>query len=137
MELKGMLRPLAFEERFIVAETKGKVLAAVGYRTECKRLLLGLLVADPRAAERGLAVALYAGAGELAREMGVKEVFARPPRQGDYPYEAGYRRVRGGWRLDPTRPLYWRKGFSTGGWRRKIALLGMLAIPFFNLKVRS
>ncbi len=47
MELNGMLRPLAFEERFIVAEKKGEVLAAMRYRTERKRLLLGLFVADP------------------------------------------------------------------------------------------
>jgi hypothetical protein len=137
LALNGMLRPLAFEERFIVAEKKGKVLAAVGYRTECKRLLLGLLVADPWAGEQRLAVALYAGAGKLAREMGVKEVFACPLRHGDYPYEAGYRRVIGGWRLDPPRPLYRRKGSLMDGWRRKIVLLGMPAIPSFNLKVRS
>jgi hypothetical protein len=42
MELNGMRRALAFEERFIVAEGDGKVLAALRYRTEPKRLLLGL-----------------------------------------------------------------------------------------------
>jgi len=137
LELNGMLRPLAFEERFIVAEKEGKVLAAVRYRTESKRLLLGLLIDDPGAGERPLAVALYAGAGELAREMGVKEIIARPYRHGDYSYEAGYRRVRGGWRLDMTRSLYRRKELPADGWRRILALWGVLAIPFFNLGTRS
>ena len=62
LELKGMPRWVAFEERFIVAEREGEVLAAVRYRTEPKRLLLGLLVADPWAGERRLAVDLYAEA---------------------------------------------------------------------------
>jgi hypothetical protein len=137
LELNEMLRPLAFEERFIVAEKKGEVLAAVRYRTESKRLLLGLLVADPWAGERRLAVALYAGAGELAREMGVEEIVARPYRYGDYSYEAGYRRVRGGWRLDMTRSLYRRKGLPAGGWRRVLALWGVFAIPFFNFRMRN
>jgi N-acetylglutamate synthase-like GNAT family acetyltransferase len=137
LELNGMLRPLAFEERFIVAEKKGRLLAAVRYRTEPKRLLLGLLVADPWAGERRLAMALYAGAGELAREMGVKYVFARSLRHGDYPHEAGYSRTMGGWRLDATRARYRRKELPAGGWRRVIALWGVFAIPFFNLKVRS
>jgi hypothetical protein len=64
MDLNGMCRALAFEERFIVAERDGKVLAALRYRTEPKRLLLGLFVSDPWTQERPLAVALYAGAGE-------------------------------------------------------------------------
>jgi hypothetical protein len=102
MELNGLRRVLAFEERFIVAERDGNILAALRYRTEPKRLLLGLLVSDPWAAERPLAVTLYSGAGELAREMGVEEVRARPVLHADdYPREAGYRRrYPGGWRLD-------------------------------------
>src|SRR5919112_489043 len=118
LELNGMLRPLAFEERFIVTEKKGKVLAAVRYRTEPKRLLLGLFVADPWAEERRLAVTLYAGAGELAREMGVKEVFARHLRHGDYFHEVGYRRTADGWQLDVTRPLNRCKELPATGWRR-------------------
>ena len=137
LERKGMLRPLAFEERFIVAEEEGKVLAAVRYRTERKRLLLGLLVTDPWAGERRLAVALYDGAGELAREIGVKEVFSRSLRHGAFPYEAGYRRVTGGWRLDATRAPYRCRGLPAGGWRKKVALLGILAIPFFDLKTNE
>ena len=133
LELNGMRRALAFEERFIVAEREGEILAAVRYRTEPKRLLLGLLVSDPWAEERPLAVALYAGAGELAREMGAREVRLRSVlRADDYPYEAGYHwRYWGGWHLDVTRPLYRREGLPASGWRRTVALLGVPAVPFF------
>ena len=59
MELNGMRRALALEERFIVAEKGGKVMVALRYRTEPKRrLLLGPLVSDPWAEERPLTVAL-------------------------------------------------------------------------------
>ena len=44
MELNGMPRWIAFEERFVVAEREGELLAALRYRTEPKRLFLGLLV---------------------------------------------------------------------------------------------
>jgi hypothetical protein len=115
-------------------EKDGKILAAMRYRTEKKRLLLGLMVSDPWVEERPLAVALYAGAGELAREMGVREIVARPfPYAGDYPREAGYRR-RGHreWRLDTARSLESQRELPTSGWRRAFALLGFLAIPFFG-----
>ena len=103
MELNGMPRWVAFEEWFIVAEGDGKVLGALRYRTESKQLLLGLLVVDPWAGEGRMARALYAGAGELARELGVGEVVASPTRAG-YPGEVGYRR-RGHreWRLEVAR----------------------------------
>ncbi len=44
-----MGRTLASQERFVVAAAKpgGKALAVLRYRTEPKRLLLGLLVSDP------------------------------------------------------------------------------------------
>jgi hypothetical protein len=133
LELNGMPRWTAFEERYIVAEKDGEILAAIRYRTEPKRLLLGLLVTDPWAEERPLAVALYAGAGELAREMGVGEVFAQALPHGDYPREAGYRRRgRREWRLDATRSPGSRKELPGGGWRRAFALLGVLAVPFFG-----
>jgi hypothetical protein len=51
LQLNGMPRWVAFEERFVVAERDGKVLGALRYRTESKRLLLGLLVVDPWAGE--------------------------------------------------------------------------------------
>jgi hypothetical protein len=134
LELSGMRRALALEERFIVAEEGGKILAALRYRTEPKRLLLGLLVSDPGAEERPLAVALYVGAGELAREMGAREVRARSVLHADdYPYEAGYRwRYPGGWYLDAMRSPSRRKELPAGGWRRVVALLGVLATPFFR-----
>src|SRR3712207_3068109 len=61
LELNGMPRWIAFEERHIVAEKDGEILGALRYRTEPKRLLLGLLVSDPWAQEGPVAVALYAG----------------------------------------------------------------------------
>src|SRR5215208_7113958 len=91
LELNGMPRWIAFEERFVVAKKDGKVLGAVRYRTESKRLLLGLLVVDPWVGEERLARALYRGAGDLAREIGAGEVMASVS-QVDYPGRAGYRR---------------------------------------------
>ncbi len=134
LELNGMPRWIAFEERYIVAEKDGKILAALRYRTGPKRLLLGLLVSDPWVEERPLAVALYAGARELAREIGVGEVLARPfPYIGDYPREAGYRRRgRREWRLDVTLAHESREEIPAAGWRRALALLGVLAVPFFG-----
>jgi hypothetical protein len=134
LELNGMPRWIAFEERYMVAEKDGEILAAMRYRTEPKRLLLGLLVADPWVEERRLAAALYAGARELARGLGVAEVVARPfPNAGDYPREAGYRRwgLRE-WRMDAARPLEHREERTAGGWRRIFALFGVFAVPFFG-----
>jgi hypothetical protein len=102
LELNGMPRWVAFEERFVVAEENGKVLGALRYRTESKRLLLGLLVVDPWAGEERLARALYAGAGDLARELGVGEVVVSGARAG-YSGGAGYRRWGRDWRLDVAR----------------------------------
>ena len=102
LELNGMPRWGAFEDRFVVAEKDGKVLGAVLYRTESKRLILGLLVVDPWAGEERLARALYRGAGELAREIGVNEVVASAS-LARYPGMAGYRRRGRGWRLDVRR----------------------------------
>ena len=131
LELNGMPRWIAFEERYIVAEKDGEILAALRYRTDPKRLLLGLLVSDPWAEERPLAVALYAGAGVLAREMGVRKVIAYPSPHRNYPREAGYRRRgRREWRLDTT--VTGREELPAGGWRRAFALLGALAVPFFG-----
>jgi predicted N-acetyltransferase YhbS len=102
LELNGMPRWISFEDRFVVAEKDGKVLGAVRYRTESKRLILGLLVVDPWAGEARLAYALYRGAGELARELGVHEVVASASRAG-YSARAGYRHRGRGWRLDVRR----------------------------------
>jgi hypothetical protein len=99
LELNGLPRWISFEDRFVVAEKDGKVLGAVSYRTESKRLILGLLVVDPWAGEEQLARALYRGAGELARELGVHEVVASAS-QARYPGMSGYRRRGRSWRLD-------------------------------------
>ena len=133
LQLNGMPRWVAFEERYVVAQKDGEILAALRYRTEPKRLLLGLLISDPWAEERPLAVALYAGAGKLAREMGVAEVLARSFPHAGYPREAGYRRRgRREWRLDVTRAPEAREEPAAGRWRRLFGLLGVPAIPFFG-----
>jgi hypothetical protein len=118
LELNGMPRWIAFEERYIVAEKDGEILAALRYRTESKRLLLGLLVSDPWAEERPLAVALYAGARELAREMGVGEVIARLSSQarGRIP-SAGAPRVEAGCGGGPREPQRASRGRLAQGVR--------------------
>ena len=134
LELNGMPRWIAFEERYVVAEKDGEILAALRYRTESKRLLLGLLVSDPWAEERFLAVALYSGAGQLAWEMGVGEVVARSSTHEDYLHEAGYRRRgRREWRLDATVARESREEIPARGWRRAFALLGVFSVPFFGV----
>ena len=135
LELNGMPRWVAFEERFVVAAAKpgGKVLGALRYRTESKRLLLGLLVVDPWAGEEQRA--LYAGAGELARELSVGAVLARTsPHAAEYPREAGYRR-RGyrEWRLDVARSGEVREEPVVGRWHRLFELCGFSAVPFVGL----
>jgi hypothetical protein len=134
LELNGIPRWIAFEERYIVAEKDGEILAALRYLTEKERLSLGLLVSDPWAEERPLTVALYAGARELARELGVGEIIARPfPYVGDYLREAGYRRRgRREWLLDVAPASGSRRELPAGGWRRAFALFGALAVPFFG-----
>lgn len=131
LQMNGMPRWVAFEERFIVAEEDGKVLAALRYRTESKRLLLGLLVVDPWAGEGRMARALYSGARDLALELGAREVLARTVPFGDYPREAGYRRWGRGWRLDATRSVDALS--EPTGWCRVGALLGRFAVPFFRV----
>ncbi len=133
LELNGMPRWVAFEERFIVAEKDGEVLAALRYRTEPKRLVLGLPVADPWAEERSPAVALYAGVREMALEMGVKEIRARADRYSDYPREAGYRRQRGGWHLEVRRSGTIDEELPRGRWRRLLGLLGIVGVPFVGV----
>ena len=133
LQLNGMPRWVAFEERYVVAQKDGEILAALRYRTEPKRLLLGLLISDPWADERPLAVALYAGAGELAQEMGVGEVLARPFPRADYPRAAGYRRRgRREWRLEVARAPEAREEPAVGRWRSLFGLLGVPAVPFFR-----
>jgi len=98
LQLNGMPRWVAFEERFIVAERNGRLVGAVRYATESKRLSLGLLVVDPWAGERRTARALYRGAVDLALDLGASDVVAATSRGLGYPGEAGYRRSGRGWR---------------------------------------
>ena len=133
LELNGMPRWVAFEERFIVAEKDGEVCAALRYRTEPKRLVLGLLVADPWAEERSLAGALYAGVRELALEMGAKEIRARADRYSEYPRQAGYRRRKGAWHLEVRRTGMIDEELPRGGWRRVFGVLGIVAVPFVGV----
>lgn len=126
LELNGMPRWAAFEERYVVAEKDGKVVAALRYRMEPKRLVLGLLVVDPWADERELAVALYGGARELALEMCVREIRAWAARYADYPREAGYHRRGGEWRADAARSVE----ANVGGWRASAGRIGSLFLPF-------
>jgi hypothetical protein len=125
LELNGIPRWVAFEERFIVAQKDGKVLGAVRYRMESKRLILGLLVVDPWAGEERLALALYRDSRELAREIGAAEIIASESRAG-YPGLAGYRRWGRGWRLDLT-----RNSGAVGG-RRPSGMFGVLARPLYR-----
>jgi N-acetylglutamate synthase-like GNAT family acetyltransferase len=131
LQLNGMPRWISFEERFVVAERDGKIVAALRYRMEPKKLVLGLLVVDPWAGERDLATALYARAGELAREIGARDVTAQDGAP-DYLAEAGYRRRGRGWHLEATRPVARREQLPASGWQRIVALLSIVAVPFFS-----
>src|SRR5919202_2695530 len=84
LELNSRPRWEAFEERFIVAEEKGKILSALPYETTSKQLWIGLLITDPWAEERSVARALYAGLGDLARAIGAGDVLVLPTDYGDY-----------------------------------------------------
>ena len=132
LELNGMPRWVAFEERFIVAEgARGRLLAAMRDRTESKRLILGLPVVDPWAGERRMMGALYEGAARLAREIGVTEVVARPTGPAK-DVQAGSLR-EAGWRRDFLSDAVRTHAVSElprGGWRRLAALLGVAAVPF-------
>lgn len=131
LELNGMPRWIAFEDRFIVVQKDGQVLDALRYRTESKRLLLGLLVVDPWAGEEPVARALYRGAGELAEEIGVGEVVIAAPRSG-YPGEVGYHRRGRSWRLDVGTTRDHRGQTSGHGWHRMSILLADLVSSFYR-----
>ena len=131
LQLNGMPRWVAFEERFIVAEKNGKLLGAVRYRTESKRLLLGLLVVDPWAGERRTARALYSGAVGLARDLGATEILADSMPGVAYPEEARYWRSGRGWKAYVS-----SDDEKTGGgfWRALLHLWGTrAALPFYRV----
>ena len=123
---------VAFEELFVVAEERGKVTAAVRYRKEPHRMLLGLLVADPWRDGGALAGALYSGARLLAWEAGIPTVVARGPESPDRARAAGFRRRGRELRAEATavpgpppepsgRPRRWA-----------FHLWGRLSVPFFG-----
>jgi hypothetical protein len=128
LQLNGGPRWVAFEERFIVAEGERGILGALRYRTEPKRLVLGLLVADPWAGEERLAKALYGGALELAQELGVKEVVADRVPFAEYPGQVGYLSFGRRW-WSPV-PRAGGQSLPKGGLRRVLGLWGMGTIPF-------
>ena len=129
LQLNGMPCWVAFEERFIVAEKKGKLVGAVRYATESKRLTLGLLVVDPWAGERRVSKALYAGSRELARELGADVVVASGA-CANYPRAAGFRHRGRMWHAGVPRS---DGGSSSGGrLRRLLGLWGMMAVPFYR-----
>ena len=104
LELRGMPRWLAFEQRFIVAERGGKVVAVLRFGRDPRGIHLGLLVTDPQTDEGSLAGALYAGARAVARDLGVGEIRAKTRRHEAYLSRAGYREGSDGWRLEVERP---------------------------------
>ena len=129
LELNGMPRWVAFEERFIVAEKNGKLVGAARYATESKRLTLGLLVVDPWAGERRVSKALYAGSRELAQELGVNVVVASGAR-ANYPRAAGFRHHGRTWHAKVPSS---GGGSSSGGrWGRLFGLWGTMAVPFYT-----
>ncbi len=132
LELNSMPGWNAFEERFIVAEERGEILAVVSCRTGRKRLLLGPLAVDPWAGEHRFAVALYSAAKDLAREMGLREVWADSRHNREYLLKAGYRRRAGGWRLETMPPFYEYEELPESGWRRVLLLWGAPNVPFFR-----
>ena len=131
LQLNGMPRWGAFEERFVVAERGGRLVGAVRYVTESKRLSLGLLVVDPWAGERRTAAALYRGAVDLAEDLGALEVLASTARGSAYPAEAGYQRIGHGWRS----PVPFEGGGGPAGfWRTLLHLWGTrAALPFYRV----
>ncbi len=100
LELRGIPRWVAFEERFILAERGRRVVGVLCFRRDLGRLHLGLLVTNPQLDEGPLVARLYAGTRKVARELGVREIRARTQRHGVHLAHAGYREGRGCWRLD-------------------------------------
>ncbi len=98
LELNGMPRWVAFEQRFILVEEGMTLTAEMRFRAGTERLYLGLLATDPWADEHSLAVTLYSRARAMARDLGLGEVSARTHRHEGRLYEAGYRRRGGTWR---------------------------------------
>ena len=117
---------------YIVAEERGEILAVGSYMIVRERLVLDPLAVDPWAGEHRFAVALYSGAGKLAWEIGLREVWADRDEYREYLLEAGYRRRVGGWCLDTTRSYDKYEELPERGWRRMLLLWGTTNVPFFR-----
>jgi hypothetical protein len=120
------------EKAFIVAEERGEILMVGSYLIVRERLVLGPLSVDPWVGKRRFAVALYSGAGKLAREMGLREVWAKCDEHREYLLEAGYSRHVGEWRLDTTRSFGNHERLPERGLRRVLSLWSTDHIPFFR-----
>lgn len=133
LELNGRPRWEASEERFIVAEEAGEIVAALPCRTEVSRLAVGEVVADPWGGEEELAVALYRGAVALALAAGLEGVTVKESRT-EYPGRAGYVRDIRGWRADvaPRRRSAGRGELPARGIRRALAIIGHEASPRYR-----
>lgn len=99
LEFDGSPRDGASEDRFIVATEGGRILAAARVWAAPRSMELRGFVADPRVRGDEIATEFYRGAWELARELGVPEVWTDDDRRRDSLLAAGYRRRIGGWRL--------------------------------------
>ena len=120
------------KETYIVAEERGEILAVGRCLLASKHLVLGPLTVDPWAGEHRFAVALYSGAGTLAQEIGLREVWVDCDKHPEYLLEAGYRRHVGGWRLDTTRSFDNYESIPERGWRRVLSLWSDVHVPFFR-----
>jgi hypothetical protein len=120
------------KETYIVAEERGEILAVGRCLLARKRMVLGPLAVVPWVGEHRLAVALYSGAGKLAQETGLREVWADCDEQRESLLEAGYRWRVGGWHLDTTRYLDEYERLPERGWDRVLSVWGAAHIPFFR-----
>jgi hypothetical protein len=132
LEMNGMSRGLAGEEKFLVAERGGEILAALAYRVGIRRLSLGVFVADPWEPERPLARMLYAEPFLFAREMGLEEVCALSPSTEITPTMSDTVSGTARWQLGTDDGLEFRGALPEGGWRRALPLWGATAVPFFR-----
>ena len=120
------------EKAFIVAEERGEILMVGSYLIVRERLVLGPLSVDPWVGKRRFAVALYSGAGKLALEIGLREVWADSNDRREYLLDAGYCRHVSGWRLNEIPSYDELEGLPKSGWRRALSLWGASTIPFFR-----
>jgi N-acetylglutamate synthase-like GNAT family acetyltransferase len=132
LRLNSMPGQNVLMETYIIAEERGEILAVGRCLLAHKRLVLGPLAVDPWAGEHRFAAALYSGAGRLAQEMGLQEVWADCDEHREYLLEAGYRRRVDGWRLDTTRSLNEYQRLPERGWRKILSLWSATHVPFFR-----